>query len=113
MGITLIDKIVPKNDAFRGMVDGKQIIMNTVTKTDTYTADATDQIIICNKGSAMTINLPTAVGYTGILTIKAIGVGAVTVDGNASETIDGETTQILGQYDCIDIISDGTNWEII
>jgi hypothetical protein len=37
----------------------------------------------------------------------------VTVDGNASETIDGALTYALAvQYQSITIISDGTNWHI-
>ena len=113
MGISLIDKIVPQAGAFRGMVDSNQLITFVRVATDTYAVGSTDNIVICNKASAMTVNLPTAVGYNGILTIKSIGAGAVTVDGNGSETIDGDTTQVLGQYDCIDIVSDNDKWSII
>jgi hypothetical protein len=37
----------------------------------------------------------------------------VTVDGDGSETIDGETTQILFEYDCMAISPSGTEWSII
>ena len=51
----------------------------------------------------MTANLPAATGSGRILYIKNIGLGNVTVDGNGSDTIDGEFTQILYQYEAIPI----------
>lgn len=40
-------------------------------------------------------------------------VNAITIDGNASETIDGSTTTTLNtQNECLVIICDGTNWQI-
>ena len=114
MSIDLIAKVAPKNNGFIGMVDSNQVIYTIVPKTDTYTATVNDHVIICNKGTAMTINLLTAVGNSGLMIrIKSIGAGVVTVDGNASETIDGETTQTVNQYDLLEIVSDGANWVII
>ena len=49
-------------------------------------------------------------------TIKKVDAtgSAVTVDGNASETIDGATTYPLGaQWKYVTIVSDGTNWVIV
>lgn len=91
--------------------------VSTVSKTANYTAVETDDIILCNSsGGAFTVTLPAAATYNGkILTIKKTNsqLTAVTVDGNASETIDGQTTiKLTGQYDYICIISDGSNWHI-
>ena len=83
----------------------------TFTVSKTYTR--------CNSTAtgAMTANLPTAAGITGrVYTVKKIdaSANAVTLDGNASETIDGAATYALtAQWDSVTIISDGSNWEII
>jgi len=38
----------------------------------------------------------------------------VTIDGNASETLDGALTYLLaGQYDSVEIVCDGSNWHLI
>ena len=66
---------------------------------------------------ALTVQLPSAsLCYGEELTIKKIdsSVNAVTIDGNGSQTIDGNTTyQIIGQYALLKIISDGSNWLIL
>jgi hypothetical protein len=88
--------------------------LNVATKTDSYTATITDDVIICNKGTAMTITLPAATGTEQVFHIKSIGAGLVTIDANASETIDGETTQVINQYDSISIIDRASGlWSII
>lgn len=64
----------------------------------------------------VTITLPTAVENFAAFIIKKIdsSTNTVIVDGNASETIDGDTTiTIYDQYNYIEIISDGTNWKVI
>lgn len=88
--------------------------LHTITKTASYTAAATDDVIIANKATAMTITLPAATGGGKVYWIKSIGAGAVTVDANASETIDGETTQTIGQWEsiCINDYAAGA-WVII
>jgi hypothetical protein len=76
---------------------------NIVTKTADYTATANDKTIVCNKATAMTITLPAATGSGRKFEIANIGAGVVTVDGNASETINGETTQALDQWSAIQV----------
>ena len=85
------------------------------TVTDTTTLDATHNIVYCNKATAMTINLPAASGCSGrIYTVKNINDGIVTIDGNASETIDGELTKdLVTKYKSITIQSNGSAWFII
>jgi len=82
------------------------------TKDAAYTA-ATEEYLFCDAtGGAFSITLP-AVSAGLQYTIKKTdsSANAVTIDGNASETIDGELTQILTtQYDAITIVSDGTSW---
>ncbi len=97
---------------------GGSLATAITTKTANYTASGNDYTILCNNTSgAITISLPTAVGVTGrIYVIKKIsGAGNnVTIDGFASETIDGVTTNTLTtQYNSIMIQSDGANWYIL
>jgi len=85
--------------------------------TDT-TLDNTYQVLLCDCTSGdITLTLPAAADNVGLMYhVKKTDSSAniVTVDGNASETIDGATTQtITSQYDSIKIISDGTNWGIL
>ena len=88
-------------------------IIHTNTVTDTYTALITDHLIIANKATAFTITLPASVDGQE-LHIKNINTGAVTVDGDSGETIDGAATKVLSsQYDSVTIIGDGSNWHII
>lgn len=84
------------------------------SKTADYTAQASDSVIVCNKATAMTITLPAATGSGKWLAIGSIGAGAVTVDANGSETIDGQTTRALAQWDTVQIVdyAAGT-WKVI
>lgn len=90
--------------------------VNTITSTP-YTALTTDRIILVNIAGTSTVNLPTASGNKNLqYTIKKIynDANAVTIDGNGSETIDGQTTYLLGAVnDFVTIVSDGANWQII
>lgn len=92
---------------------GLTLQVNTVT-TDT-TLDGTYYLVLVNSASNRTITLPAAVSHSGReYRIKNINTGIVTIDGNASETIDGATTYALSsQYASVDIICDGSNWHIV
>lgn len=89
------------------------IIGKITTVTDTYTVLATDETVICNKATAFTVTLPTAVVGQRFI-IKNIGAGDVTVDGAGSDLIDGVTTQVLATWDSIQIVCYvANNWGII
>ena len=75
-----------------------------VIATATYTATANDELIVCNRTTAMTVNLPAATGSGKRYSIANVNIGAVTVDGLLSETINGDTTQLVDQWACMDII---------
>lgn len=84
-----------------------------IVKTDTYLAVATDYLIICNKGSAMDIDLPAATGSNKMYKIKNIGAGDVTIDPNGGDHIDGVDTATLHQWDSAEIIDyAANNWVI-
>jgi len=87
------------------------------TKTANYTITASDSIILGNAtGGAITITLPTAVGIAGrTYTIKKIdsSILNVTIDGDGTETIDGEATKVIGvQWTTRQVTSDGANWVV-
>ena len=89
-----------------------------VTATTTYNATVANHTILCNATSAaFNVNLPAVATSSGLkLNIKKIdsSANAVTIDGNASETIDGATTQALSsQYESLTIQCDGSAWYIL
>jgi len=108
------DLITDGDIAFSGSVS-----LAVVTKTTAYTTTISDYMVLGNHAStAFTITLHAAsTAYDGtigqVMQIKNIGAAIVTVDGNASETIDGNLTITLNQYDSITIVSDGSNWHIL
>jgi hypothetical protein len=85
------------------------------SKSSAYTALMTDDVILVS--GVTTITLPTAVGCSGkTFAIKNINTttSTVTVDTNASETIDGALTWTSQMpNESITIISNGSNWRII
>lgn len=88
------------------------------SKTANYTATSTDDVILCSaSGGAFSITLPAAASNTGkVLFIKKTDSSSniVTVDGDASETIDGTTTKKLcTQNESLKIVCDGSNWQIV
>ena len=86
----------------------------TLQTGTTYTAVAGDFVVASNTGT-VTITLPSGHSVNDTIIVKKTGSGGtVTVDGNASETIDGSLTFVLtAQYSSITLISDGTNWLVI
>ena len=88
--------------------------VNTITSATTL--DNTYNVVLCNTGP-YTVTLPAAASNTGrVYYIKNIDTDGddITIDGNASETVEGSTTYALDSYThVVQIISDGTNWHII
>lgn len=82
-------------------------------KTADYTLTANDGTITADSTSAaITLTLETAVGHTRIHAFKkTAGSNTITIDGNASETIDGATSITLTDR-CI-LQSNGTEWKQI
>lgn len=94
------------------------LVADKKTKTSNYTAAQTDFTLLCDATSGnITVTLPAAASNSGrIYVIKKIDASAntVTIDGNASETIDGATTVVLSaQYASKMIQCDGSNWFIL
>lgn len=92
-------------------------VVSIVTKTTTYTALATDDVILCDaSGGAFTVTLPAASGEAGHklwLKKKEGSSNLVTLDGSGSETLDDALTQTLNAYAALTIVCDGSEWWII
>jgi len=93
-------------------------LISTSAKSSTYTVTLADRdklIVVDTTGGAVTINLPQAstAGDGFLIRIKKMDSSgnAITVDGYASETIDGSTTaSISSSYQYGEFICDGTRW---
>ena len=86
---------------------------NIVSKAADYSLAATDDL--CLVSAAATITLPTAVGVAGrVYVVKRTGSGAVVIATTSAQTIDGAATYTIGtQYQCVAVMSDGANWQVI
>lgn len=98
-------------------IDGG-VTANIITVSSNYAVIAQDLTILVNAtGGNRTITLPAAASNNGrVLNIKKIDASGntVTIDGNASETIDGATTQVITtQWTSYQIQSDGSAWYIL
>jgi hypothetical protein len=98
--------------------DGISFPIPTAPKTGNYSvADSDYTVTVDCTGAARTMNLPSAVGHQGrIYVFKKIdaSANAMILDGNGSETIDGQLTiSKTTQWDTVRIQSDGANWFII
>jgi len=84
--------------------------------TAATTLNQTHNVVLCNTGP-YTVTLPAAASNTGkVYYIKNIDAQGdiITIDGNASETIDGITTYLLNvRNHALRIICDGSNWHIL
>ncbi len=94
----------------------KNLVITTVTTTS-HTA-ATEDIILVDDdtaGSTVTVSLPAAADRSKPYEIKKLGTTAnVVIDGDGSETIDGNLTVTLAmQYLSLTLISDGSNWNLV
>ena len=79
-----------------------------------YTGVIKRKYYINNGSSAVTINLPAVASNDGLeLVFKLLGTGTATLDGNASETIDGATTFALSlQNSSITLTATSAGWRI-
>lgn len=92
--------------------------LSVVSKTTTYTVQDTEDVILCDtSGGAWTLTLYAASGNSGkrvVVKKTTNDFNYLTIDGNASETIDGATTRkLITQYDEMTLVCDGSNWHIL
>ena len=86
------------------------------TVTGNTTATVEDDFIMCNtNGGTITVTLMEIAdgGVTHPLNIKRNGSNTVVIDGGADETVDGSATYTIStDKRTVQLISDGTNWQI-
>lgn len=117
-GVPAAAGMVMKFDASATASFESRLTYTKAAKTGAYTATTSDEVITCDATTAaFTVTLPAAASSSGkVLIIQKIdsALNAVTIDGNASETVGGATTTTLStQYESIEIYCDGSNWLIL
>jgi hypothetical protein len=92
----------------------------TASKTGDYTAASTDELIRCDcSAGSLTVTLPAANAVSGqylkIIQIGAYSANKVTIARAGSDTINGGTsTTLRTQYECLELMSDGSSaWYIL
>jgi len=94
-------------------VETTKLSMPYVAVDATYTILATDYTIDCT-ANTFTVTAPTAVGIAErMYQINNSGTGVITLDGNGSETFNGDLTILLAQWEAVTIQSTGANWIIL
>ena len=86
----------------------------TTIQTGAFTA-AAGQLVRCDPTAGVfTVTLPTAVGIAGrqvVVKNTTSDTTAITVDGNAAETIDGSTSiDLTTAFGLLRLVSDGAGW---
>ena len=72
---------------------------SVVQKVGDYTATPDDDVILCN--GTFTVNIQAVADFGHPLTIKNIGIGTITINPYAAETIDGDPTYSLTGTDTV------------
>ena len=91
---------------------------NYYSRTVTSSASATqdDDFILCNtNGGSITITLPSIADddVSHPLIVKRNGSNTVVIDGYSAETVDGSATFTISvDKRSVELVSDGTNWQV-
>lgn len=108
---------MPDHDETHHLVTAGNLEEITEVNANTTLDDSYFTVLVNAVGGARTITLPAAALHTHrIYNIKKIDASgnAVTIDGNAAETIDGAATLVIAaQWDSYTIHSNGTGWFIV
>jgi hypothetical protein len=92
-------------------------LVSIVTESANFAAATGALYLVTTAASTINATLPTAVGITGQLAcIKKVdaGAGTVSVLTTSAQTIDGLSSyQLTNQFQYVEVISDGSNWQII
>lgn len=83
----------------------------TEVSVSTSTALTINRMHVISGSSAITPTLPAVSGNTGnFIGIRITNTNFVTIDGNASETIDGALTRVMWLGESALLLCDGSNW---
>lgn len=84
------------------------------TQTTTYTVTTADEVVVCNSTTAFTVTLPAATGSGQTYAIANINTGVITLEGDGSDTINGDLNQTIDRWACIQVVDYAANaWVII
>ena len=101
-------------DTMTGVLTTLGVKRAIAIKVADYVATTTDEVIVCNKTTEIKITLPPATGSGQTYAIANVNTGVATLDGDSSDTINGDTTQTIDQWACIQVVDYITNkWIII
>lgn len=99
--------------ARKGIISLGGVTFPSTGLTSSYTIGVNDYLVDVT-GNTVTITLPTAVGINGKnYIVKNSGTGVVTVSTTSGQTIDGSSSKTLNNNDSIEVVSDGTNWNVV
>ena len=81
-------------------------------KSSAYTVAASDRGVLLNCTGTWTLSLLAAAtaGVGFAVAVKNSGTGVITIDGNASETIDGELTTDIRKSESCFLVCNGSKW---
>lgn len=80
---------------------------DVTTLTGAATLTSTYEVYLCD--GTFTVTLPSSPNADRTFTVKNVGAGTVTVDGDGNN-IDGAGTKALAQYEAIQVYGDGSQW---
>lgn len=98
------------------LVSEGSFFVDTDAKTGSYAASVTDFALAFSLSAAATLSLPAAAtSENQIIAVKLLTGGYVlTIDGNVSETIDGDAQIYLtNRWETVILHCDGTGWNVI
>jgi hypothetical protein len=102
----------PDNDG-NGTWTPLSVSSSIVSKSANYSVDPSVSAIVCTANS-FDVTLPDAAGVPAkTYTVKNSGSGIITLKTTSAQTIDGQSTQTLTQYDALTVMSDGANWILV
>lgn len=95
-------------------ITSSTIVRRTVTTNDTIELTDNGGLIDCTSGS-FTLTLPAAATAGNGFNVRVLnsGSGTVVVDGDGSETINGDASYALRQYAEVHLICTGTAWFVL
>jgi hypothetical protein len=88
--------------------------ITTVSTTGSVSSPTGSELLeLCS--NTITRTLPAPSGKTNkTFRFKNVGTGVVTINPNASETIDGDSSvTLVNQYQFVTLVTDGTNWHVV
>lgn len=109
----------PGNGTSVEILKSQKRTVKSIINTDSPYTVADEYYVMANPSAGnIVINLPAASGNSGLVyKIKnsdtALTGNTVTVDGDGTETIDGNTTIVLNDLEAIEVVCDGTQWLIV